>query len=94
MELCIGGQAAPTSCHQSDRRQLSPYIWRPGGLHTSTGPTSLTKFLQRQRNEPTRAGKVKRVSLEMLLRKGAKQHWMMRELKASLMTFGADTCSQ
>lgn len=22
---------APTSCHQSDRRQLSPYIWRPQG---------------------------------------------------------------
>lgn len=75
------GHAAPTSCHQSDRRQLSPYIWRPRGRHTSTRPTSLTKFLQRQRNEATRTGKVKRVSLEMLLRKSAKQQWVIRKLK-------------
>lgn len=36
LQACCGGQGAPTSCHQSDRRQLSPYIWRPRGLHTST----------------------------------------------------------
>lgn len=66
MESCSGGQAAvtgaQTSCHQSDRRQLSPYIWRPRGLHTSTQPTSLTEFfLQRQRKRArsgfTRRGK-------------------------------------
>lgn len=63
------GHGAPTSCHRSDRRQLNLYIWRPKGRHVRV---SLVKFFQRQRNEVTvtvRAGKVKRVSLEMSLRK-------------------------
>lgn len=46
---------------------------------TTTTTTFLTKFFQRRRNGvtvATRAGKVKRVSLEMLLRKSAKQLWI------------------
>lgn len=81
--------AAPTSCHQNDRRQLSPYIWRPLGLHMSTRPTSLTEFFEERRNRvplATQAGKVKRVSLEMTLRKSAKQHCRMKKMKASSMT--------
>ena len=95
MESCSGGQAAvtgaQTSCHQSDRRQLSPYIWRPRGLHTSTQPTSLTEFFSASEKTSSlwlhAQGKVKRASLVMLMRKSAKQHRRTGEVKPVLMSF-------
>ena len=38
------GHSAPTSCHQTDRRQLSPYIWKLGGHRDPTHPTSRPRF--------------------------------------------------
>lgn len=73
------GHGAPTSCHQSDRRQLSPYIWRPPGGSTLTPAPGFCCNLPRVRFKAVRAWKVKRVGLATALRKNAKSTKVARQ---------------
>lgn len=84
-----------TSCHQSDRRQLSPYIWRPPGtphFHPPHVSSQVFFFSPLQCLQETRLlwlhaqGKVK--SLETLLRKSAKQQHERKELTLVLWLSG------